>query len=226
MRGIEDSFREARGAPSAEAGEQRVSWSLCLAIAANVAGEMAWSGDDTRIQAERGPRPVQADILVVVLWTPVTSPPPRSPGVGRWRPGRSWRNPGLHDDHVRPAARALQWGPRLELSDQALRLKAEEPLQHGNQAFAVGMEKPVVAGASESLGQDMLEHQGEEACPWQGAVLEALALGIAVAEGHLPVLAGDDVFLLDDAAIEIAPQIDQCLLATANVLAVDDPGAR
>jgi hypothetical protein len=87
------------------------------------------------------------------------------------------------------------------------------------------MQKAIVAGASEALGQDMLEPQGEEACPGQSAVGEALALGIAVAEGHLAVLAGDDVFLLDDAAIEVARQIDQRLLAAADVLAVDEPGA-
>jgi hypothetical protein len=51
----------------------------------------------------------------------------------------------------------------------------------------------------------MLEHQGEEACPRQGAVLEALALGMAVAEGHLAVLTSDDILLRDDAAIEVTP---------------------
>lgn len=50
----------------------------------------------------------------------------------------------------------------------------------------------------------MLEDQGEELRARQGAIGEALALGIAAAEGHLAGLASNDVLLLDDAAIESA----------------------
>ena len=99
------------------------------------------------------------------------------------------------------------------MCDEAFRIESEEPLQDHDGALAVGMQKAEVAGPAEAFGQDMPEHQGEEARPRQGAVLEALALGMTVAEGHLAVLAGDDVLLPDNTAIEVAPEIDQRLLA-------------
>ena len=105
---------------------------------------------------------------------------------------RSWRKTGLYDDHVGSAARACQSRPGSELGDQAPRIEAEEPLQQRDGALAVGMQEAEVAGTAKALRQDMLEHQGEKTGPGQGAVRDTLALGIAVAEGHLPVLAGDD----------------------------------
>jgi hypothetical protein len=86
------------------------------------------------------------------------------------------------------------------------------------------MQEAEIPCSPEAFRQDMLEQQRQELGTGQRAVSEAFAFALAVAKGHLPVVAGDDIFFLDHAAIQIAPEIDQCLLAGADALAVDDPG--
>ena len=51
-------------------------------------------------------------------------------------------------------------------------------------------------------------------------------LGVAITEAHLAVIAGDDVLLLDDAPVEVAPQIDQRLLPGADGFAIHHPFLR
>ena len=96
-------------------------------------------------------------------------------------------------------------------------------MQQLDQTFAVGVQKAEVAGAPEALGQDMLEQQPQEGSAGEGAGFGAAGFAVAIAEGDLAVVAGEDVFLLEDAAVPIAAQIDQGLFARADVLAVDDP---
>ena len=65
------------------------------------------------------------------------------------------------------------------------------------------MQEAEVARSAKALGQDVAQHQGEEVRAREGAVFPPFAIGVAIAEGHLPVLAGDDVLLADDAAAEV-----------------------
>ena len=47
--------------------------------------------------------------------------------------------------------------------------------------------------------------------------------GVAIAEAHPAIRAGEDVLFTDDAAVEVTTEVDQCLLAAANRFAVPPP---
>lgn len=125
--------------------------------------------------------------------------------------------------HLSCTTRAAHAWALAHLGQRLFDLDAEQKLQQGNRAFAVGMQKAEVTRTAKALGQDMLEAQSKELCARSGTVLEPLLLGVAIAESHLAVLTGDDVLLLDDTAIQIAPEIHQGLLAMTDPLAVHDP---
>lgn len=54
-------------------------------------------------------------------------------------------------------------------------------------------------------------------------MLQLLGFAVPITERHLAVFAGNNVFFLDDAFIEIATQIHQRFIAAADGLDVDDP---
>ncbi len=112
----------------------------------------------------------------------------------------------------------------FEPSQRPVRVEAQQRLKQGDQPFAVGMQKAEVASASEAFGQHMLEDQPQEPGAGDRSVFALLGFAILVAKSHLAVFAGDNIFLLDHAFIEIAAQIDQRLLARADGLDIDNPG--
>ena len=77
-------------------------------------------------------------------------------------------------------------------------------MQQGDQALAVGMQKAEVAGAAEAFGQHMLQDQPQKVCTGNGALRQLPGLGVAIAESHLAVVAGDDILFGDDAPVQIA----------------------
>ena len=83
-----------------------------------------------------------------------------------------------------------------------------------------------MARPAEPFGQDMLQDPPQELGPGNGPSLGVLALGVLIANGHLPVLASEEVLLADHAAIPIAPERHQRLLPGADALAIDDPFSR
>jgi len=85
------------------------------------------------------------------------------------------------------------------------------------------MQEAEVARATEPFGQDMLQDQPQELRSRNCPRLGALGLGILVAEGHLPVLAREDILFPDYAAVQIAPEIDQRLFPGADAFSIDDP---
>jgi len=129
----------------------------------------------------------------------------------------------LDDLHRRTTARTLDFGARLEEGQRALRIEAEQILNHGNQPLAVGMQEAEVTGAPESFWQDVLQDQPQELGRGDLPRLGAPAFGLFVAKGHLPIVTGEDVLFPDHAPVEIAPEIDQRLLAGADALAVHNP---
>ena len=92
-----------------------------------------------------------------------------------------------------------------------------------DQAFAVGMQEAEVACTSEASGQHMLQDQPKELGTGDGTGFHLLGLGLLITEGHLSILADQDVFFLNDTPIEIAPEIDQCLFTAPDRLAINDP---
>ena len=89
--------------------------------------------------------------------------------------------------------------------------------------LAVGMQKAEVARTPESLGQHMLQHQPEELRAGKRSALQLSGTGVAITEADFAVGAGEDVFLGDDAPVQIAPQVDERLLARADGFAIHHP---
>ena len=89
-------------------------------------------------------------------------------------------------------------------------------MQQGDQALAVCLQEAVVASAAKTLGRTCWMISQRKSAP---ASERFSGLRIAIAETHLAVLAGEDICFADDAAVEI----DQCLLAAADRLAVRPP---
>ena len=110
------------------------------------------------------------------------------------------------------------------------RLRARYPhvqgqLQQPDQAFGIRMEEAKVPHPPEAAGQDVLEQQPEKLSARQGADL-AVSLVVLIAEADLAITVGDDVFLRQYAAIEVAAQIAKRLLAPPHFLAVHHPCIR
>ena len=99
-------------------------------------------------------------------------------------------------------------------------------MQQGDQAFAIGMQDAEIARAAEALGQHMLQHQPEELRTGHGTQFHLPGLCILVPEAHLATAHGDDILLRDDAPVEVAPEVDERLVAAAHALAIDDPAHR
>jgi len=69
-----------------------------------------------------------------------------------------------------------------------------------------------------------MEHeQIEEVLALDGSGPVFSAFGMAIPEGDHAVPAVQDIFFLDDASVQVAAKIDQCLLTVACVLAVNHP---
>ena len=103
--------------------------------------------------------------------------------------------------------------------------EAKQQVQPLDESLAVAVQEAVVSGPAEAFGQDVLEHEPEEVGPAERTRID-LAAALGVAKGHLAVFAGQDVLLRQYPAIEIAPQVEQGVLAVADPFAIDDPVAR
>ena len=84
------------------------------------------------------------------------------------------------------------------------------------------MHETEVAGTPESFRQDMLQEQPQELCAGDCSGFDSLGFAVSITEGHLAAGAGDYVLLLNHAAIEIATEIEQHLLARADAIAIHD----
>jgi hypothetical protein len=62
----------------------------------------------------------------------------------------------------------------------------------------------------------VLQYQSQEGYTTQGAGFCLFGLAVPVTEGDLPMLVGEDVFLLYHTPIQIAPKVDQGVLSSAN----------
>lgn len=69
----------------------------------------------------------------------------------------------------------------------------------------------------------MLQYPPQEVLAPEGAVLSGSGIGIDVSERHPPIVVGDNVLFADNAPVQIAGQVFQGWLATADTGAMDDP---
>ena len=70
------------------------------------------------------------------------------------------------------------------------------------------MKEAKVASATEPFGQHMLEKQPEEFGAGFGSILHAFGFAVLITEGDHSIFTGDDVFLLNHAAIKVTPEIN------------------
>ena len=132
-------------------------------------------------------------------------------------------DPRSHDPHRAAAVETGERRTRADRGDGAAGVDPEQEVQQLDQALAVGVEKAEVARAAQPLGQDMAQQQVQEVGARERSGLPAAGAAVLEAEGHLAVVAGEDVLLPDHAAVEIAAEVDQGLLAGADMLAIDHP---
>jgi len=137
----------------------------------------------------------------------------------RWQTAERRDDSPLYDLHICATAWTGEAGTWFDPGQRPLPIQSEQILHQGDQPLAVGMQEAEVMRATEAFGQNMLQDQPQELGSGNGPGLGAIGFGAAIAEGHLSVLARQDVLLSDHPTVEIAPQIDQRLLpvATANL---------
>jgi hypothetical protein len=122
--------------------------------------------------------------------------------------------PHRDDRHHTAAVRAADrrfwlWVPGFRQHD------AQQQLHHLQQLLAVAMEQAVVAGAPEALGQHMAQQHPQEVRA--GQVLEQHHTAVvADAKGDQAIAIAEDVLLGEHTAVELASQVHQRLVATAD----------
>jgi hypothetical protein len=96
-------------------------------------------------------------------------------------------------------------------------------LKEFNEFLAAGMKEPVTPCPAKTLWQNMEHEQVKELFPAHGPDLVLFGLGRLVTKGHPTVFTSQDVLFLDDSPVEIPPEIDDGLVAVADVFAMNDP---
>lgn len=127
------------------------------------------------------------------------------------------------DLHGAAAARAGEYGTRLEVRGGRGQVDLEQELHQLDQPLAVGVQKAEVARPPEASRQDVAQHQPQEVGTRQGARLHAPRLAVLIAKGDLPVSARENVLLPDHTPVQVAAQVHQRFGSGADGLAVHDP---
>jgi len=87
------------------------------------------------------------------------------------------------------------------------------------------VEETVTAHPPKSLGKYMKHKQVKELFPADGPGSVFFGLGVKVPEGDLAVFAAQDILFPDDTPVEVSAEINDCLVAVTDTLAVDNPFA-
>ena len=85
------------------------------------------------------------------------------------------------------------------------------------------MQKTIIPDPAKASGQDMLQYLPQKIFPFHGSVALLPCLTFNVGKGHLPIPAGEDVFLGDDTTIKISGQIFKGRQTVAHMGTVDHP---
>ena len=108
-------------------------------------------------------------------------------------------------------------------ADAALGLSPHAQQRQPLAVLAIGMQQTKVARAPKSLGQDMRQHQPKKMRCVDGSRRVLAGATVTILERDLAIRTAHDVTLLNHAPIQVAPQIDQCLVPIAHALAIDPP---
>ena len=125
------------------------------------------------------------------------------------------------DRHHTAAVRAADWWFGLG-SPGVRQHHAQQQLHHLQQLLAVAMQQAVVAGTAEAFGQHMAQQHPQELRAGQALDQYRTAV-VADAKGDQAIAIAEDVLLGEHTAVEVATQIHQRLVATADGLAVHHP---
>ena len=98
-------------------------------------------------------------------------------------------------------------------------------MQQLDQFFAARVEKAVASGPAEALRQHMEHQQVKKIFAGDRSGLILFRLGIEISEGDHAVFVFQDILFLNHPLVEIPAQIDQRLVAPADVLAIHHPFA-
>lgn len=104
-----------------------------------------------------------------------------------------------------------------------MRINPEDHLQKADEPFAAWMEETVAPGPTKTLRQHMEHEQIEKIFPGDGPDPVFSGFGMKIPERDHTVFAVQDILFADDAAIEISAKINECVIAVADVFAVNDP---
>ena len=85
------------------------------------------------------------------------------------------------------------------------------------------MKKPVRPGPAKALRQHMEHEQIEKIFSGDGPASILPGFGMEIPEGDHAVFALQDILFPDDAPVEISAKINECLIAVADVFAINDP---
>ncbi len=85
------------------------------------------------------------------------------------------------------------------------------------------MQEAEVAGAAKTFGQDVLQDQAQECHAAHAALFDPSGLAVPVAERHPAIVVGQDIFLPDHAPVQVTPEVNQRLMACADLLAIGHP---
>jgi len=85
------------------------------------------------------------------------------------------------------------------------------------------MEKTVTPGPAKALWQHMEHEQIEKIFPGDGPASVLPGFGMEIPEGDYAVFALQDILFPDDAPVQISAKINDCLVAVADVFAVNNP---
>lgn len=84
----------------------------------------------------------------------------------------------------------------------------QNQLQQLDQFFAARMDEAVASGFTETFRQNMEHQQVKKVFPWHSSGSILVGFGVKIPEGDLAVLAGQNVFFLDDPFVKIFAKID------------------
>lgn len=96
-------------------------------------------------------------------------------------------------------------------------------MQKTDELFAAWMEKTVTSGPAEALWQHMEHEQIEKIFSGDGLGPVLPGFGMEIPEGDHAIFALQDILFPNDALVEISTKINDCLIAVADVFAVNNP---
>ena len=138
--------------------------------------------------------------------------------------GRWFWYPRQDDFHWCAAYRTGDCCPFFQFADKDTeRINSEHPLQKTDELFAAWMEKTVTSGSAKALWQNVEHDQIEKIFPGDGPGPVLAGFGMEIPEGDHAVFALQDILFPDNAPVQISAKINDCLIAVADVFAVNNP---